>query len=891
MKTPLILSLTAEDMPLAVAGGKGANLARLVQAQLPVPPGFIVTTDAYNAFVAANELTNFILDTVASVASDDPRALEAASQTIRARFTAGHLPAELTTALRTAYAEMGCPAVAVRSSATAEDLPGLSFAGQQDTFLNVVDDEALQQAVVNCWSSLWTARAVGYRARNDIANEHVSLAVIVQEMVPSRASGVLFTANPLSGKRTEMVIDATLGLGEALVSGQVEPDHYVVDATQDRILNKRLGSKALAIHSQAGGGTVTVTEKSNAEQALSDEQILELVRLSRQVVALFDQPQDIEWAEADGRLYLLQSRPITSLYPVPDDMAPEPLQVMFSFGSVQGITDPITPVGRDVLYAVFAGLAKLFGYQFTVKTQPILKTAGERLFVNFSALVNNRIGRRIVRKALDFIDPGASQALAQLVSEDALTVPGRLRPQTALRIVRVMGPMVLLALRTLLRPDVERRRFQHEIEALVAYFEKRSTTATTLAERTALIRDATDQTFQYLLPRFVPRFAVGMASLNLLNLLASPLPQGKFSILTMTRGLPHNVTTAMDLALWQTAQTIRADADAAAHFVQTDASSLAAEYLANKLPPSVQTTVADFLVQYGMRGLAEIDMGRPRWREDPTPVLRVLQSYLQITSPDQAPDVVFARGETAAEAEAARLVSALRSVKHGWVKARLAQWAIRRVRALAGLRESPKFTVVRLLGIARSALLTSGRDLVAAGTLQRPDDLCFLYLDELDALAAEYQWDWSALVDLRRQAYAAERRRHQIPRLLLSDGRAFYAGLTAPGDDEDTAMFGSPVSPGVAEGMVHVVRDPYGTRLTPGEILVCPGTDPSWTPLFLAAGGLITEVGGLMTHGSVVAREYGIPAVVGVHQATERLHTGQRIRMDGTSGRIQLLDR
>jgi phosphohistidine swiveling domain-containing protein len=289
-----------------------------------------------------------------------------------------------------------------------------------------------------------------------------------------------------------------------------------------------------------------------------------------------------------------------------------------------------------------------------------------------------------------------------------------------------------------------------------------------------------------------------------------------------------------------------------------------------------------------MRGLGEIDLGRLRWHQDPTPLMQAIQSYLRIDDPALAPDAVFARGRQAAEAEIERLVEALRGTRRGWIKARLARWAARRMRALAGLRETPKFAIVRFLALIRQALLADGEMWVTEGVLGRPDDVFFLHQAELEALAAGDRRDWRSLVHARRQANAREQQRKQVPRLLLSDGRALYAGVTAVDAQEGRVLVGSPVSPGVAEGVVRVVLDPRSTQLLPGEILVCPGTDPSWTPLFLAAGGLVMEVGGMMTHGAVVAREYGIPAVVGVDEATQKLHTGQRVRVDGSSGRVMI---
>jgi phosphohistidine swiveling domain-containing protein len=884
-----VFPLDAQELTLDVAGGKGANLARLARASFPVPGGFVVTTGAYRAYVAANDLDRFLRAEIEALADDDPATLEAASLAIRAQFSAGSLPAELAAALSAAYSELGRPPVAVRSSATAEDLPEMSFAGQQDTFLNVIGDEALLEAVVDCWSSLWTARAIGYRARNGLSQEDLALAVVVQAMVQSEASGVLFTADPLSGKRTEMAIEATLGLGEALVSGQVDPDHYVVEAASGRVLSKTLGAKAVSIRGQAGGGTARQAEDAADHPALPDAALAELAQLGRDVATLFGTPQDIEWAWAGGKLYLLQSRPITNLYPLPAGLEPEPLRVMFSFAAVQGILGPMTPLGQDTVRAVFIGAGKIFGFHLQPESQEVLYAAGERLWINLTKLIRNRVGRRVLQGAMPMLEPSIAQALDALWDDPRLAITGGLRPGGARRIARALLPILPRFVHSLLRPDAERERFQALLEARAAEFTAQMAAANALAERLAVAEEILDRAFRFVLPEFLPRFAPAMGPLTLLNRLAADLPEGSQAALAITRGMPHNVTTEMDLALWATAQRIGADPESVARFSNDEAATLAADYLAGRLPAVAQAASAEFLATYGARGVGEIDLGRPRWREEPTPVFQVLQSYLQIDDPEQVPDATFARGAAAAQVAVERLVEGLRATKRGWLKARLARWAVRRVRALAGVRESPKFWAVRMIGMVRAALLDSATELVEAGVLDQSDDLVFLYLVELKALAAGEVRDWRALVRQRREAYARETRRRQVPRVLLSDGQAFYEGVATPAEAGAGVLAGSPVSPGVVEGVVHVVLDPHGAQLVPGEILVCPGTDPAWTPLFLVASGLVMEVGGLMTHGSVVAREYGIPAVVGVHQATTRLQTGQRVRVDGTAGRVTCL--
>jgi phosphohistidine swiveling domain-containing protein len=885
---PWILPLNARDVSIEMAGGKGANLARLLANGFPVPPGFVISTAAYRAFVAENGLADRCLSAARSVRADDLPALEAVSRTIRAAFGSGHLPPDLSNELLTAYAALGRPAVAVRSSATAEDLPESSFAGQQDTYLNVVADEDLLRAVVDCWSSLWTARAMGYRARRGIAQVDLALAVVVQDMVTAEVSGVLFTANPLTGKRTEMVIEATFGLGEAIVSGHVDPDRYVVAARTGQIESRALGTKSLAIQGQPGGGTIAVSAGEANRYALPEAVVGELADLGRDVDGFFGTPQDIEWAWAGGRLHLLQSRPITGLFPVPAGLDAEPVQVLLSFGAVQGILEPLTPLGQDAIQGVLAGAAGLFGYRLTAQTQRIASVAAERIFLNVTGLFRHQVGRRLLQFASSQIEPGAREALEGLLRDPRLAVTGGLSFGTLRRIVPFALPVAGRLILSLLRPDVERRRFQRQVEAMATSFEARIAHASTLDGRLGLTEEMLDQAFPFILPRFIPRFGASMAGLNLLRHLAESLPDTQHDALTLSRGLPHNVTTEMDLALWHTARHIKADPGAAAVFEELEPRALAARYLDGTLPPAAQGAVDGFLQRYGMRGPGEIDLGRPRWREEPTPVMQVLRSYLYIDDGDLAPDVVFARGAAAAEAGVDLLAREVRSRRSGWFKARLVHWAARRLRALAGLRELPKFYAIRMMGIVRSALLASGTDLVAKGRLNAPDDMFFLHLPELHALASGEPRDWPALVLSRREAHSREQQRQQIPRLLLSDGEAFYRGVASPSDAADV-LVGSPVSPGIVEATVRVVVDPHTTTLSPGEILVCPGTDPGWTPLFLLAAGLVTEVGGLMTHGSVVAREYGIPAVVGVSQATTRLRTGQRVRLDGTKGRIVML--
>ena len=898
-----LLPLNTSTATLETVGGKALNLARLAQAGFPVPGGFLIPVAAYQQFVEENRLSLKIVAELAGSFLDQPSVLETLSQAIRGWFAEGVMSPDLAAEIQDAYRDLGRPAVAVRSSATAEDLPDVSFAGQQDTFLNVTGERALLKAVVECWSSLWTGRAIGYRHRNHIGQAGLGLAVIAQVMVPSQASGVVFTANPLTGLRSEMVIDATLGLGEALVSGKVEPDHYVVDMRSRQVVLKQLGSKALVIESLAGGGTLERMGDASQVQALPDEQILALAEMCQRVADEYFAPQDIEWAWAGGKLFLLQSRPVTSLYPTVQGMPAYPLRVMFSLGAVQGILEPLTPAGQDAIRLALTGLGALAGYRLHYQDWGLLQIAGERLWMGFTSLVKNTTGRKFLIFIMDFVEPTVGYHLKPVMQEPDLQAQGGVSPKTVLHILRFAIPVASRMLLSIAFPRARRQRGMTIARRVLADLETRSHAQgadlySRLGERLALLKEITFVFPHYLPKYFIAPLAAGMASLNMVNhLLARFLGTTGGDVaglqqvmLELTRGVPNNVTTEMDLFLWETAQAIRKDPVSCHFFLENPPEELAEAYRAKTLPGAAQTAIEAFMEQYGVRGVGEIDLGRPRWREEPLQIMKVLVSYLIITDESKAPDTVFRQNAAGAEKTMAKMEAQIGQTRGGWLKKRLFRFATSRVRLLVGLRESPKFFIIRTMGIMRRCLQASGAELAAAGVLSDPGDIFFLNVEELEALSQGQLRDWKGIVGQHRRDFEREKLRRQIPTILLSDGRAFYGAPGPAAAEGDGALTGSPVSPGIVEGRVRVVLSPHETELQPGEILVCPGTDPAWTPLFLAAGGLVMEVGGMMTHGAVVAREYGIPAVVGVAQATTRLQTGQWVRVDGGTGRIEILD-
>ena len=657
------------------------------------------------------------------------------------------------------------------------------------------------------------------------------------------------------------------------------------------------------IESQPGGGTIERISQTEGVQALADEQILELAEMCQQVAEVYGTPQDIEWAWAGGKLYVLQARPITSLYPTPEGVPYQPLRVMFSFGAVQGFLEPFTPLGRDAVRMILNGLQRAFGYRSDYREAGFTQVAGERLWIGFTSLVKNSLGRRLISGIMSFVEPTTGKHLKPVMEEPELKAKEGVSLRTRLHILRFVLPVFSRLLLAVAFPNVRRRRGITIGKRVLADLEARSQVKSQdiyerLEERLKWLKEISIIFPRYLPVYFVAPLAAGMASINLVNQLLKHFlgtTQGDIAgmqqvMQEITRGLPFNVTTEMDLSLWETACQIQKDPASRRFFIEKAPEEISIAYEMKGLPSAAQAAVGTFMKQYGMRGVGEIDLGRPRWNEEPLQIMNVLVSYLKITDESKAPDAVFRQGAEKAQRAIAEMEAQINKTRVGWLKRRLFHFATGRVRCLVGLRESPKFFIVRTLDIMRRNLQISGSELAEAGILNDPGDIFFLNVEELEKLARHEGGDWKGIVAQHRKNYMREKQRRQIPTILLSDGRAFYSASGTGTAEVEGMLSGNPVSPGMVEGRVRVVLSPHETGLQPGEILVCPGTDPAWTPLFLAAGGLVMEVGGMMTHGAVVAREYGIPAVVGVAQATTRLRTGQKVRLDGGSGLIEILD-
>src|SRR5579872_1973454 len=886
---PLVLTFHNIDAGmLSQVGGKAANLGELTRAGLPVPAGFCLTTEAYAR--ATDEVAlEPILEQLASTPTTALTQLQNCAEAARDKILAVAMPDDIVEAVTSAYHKLasGVPVpVAVRSSATAEDLPFASFAGQQDTYLNIVGVEAILDAVRRCWASLWTDRAVSYRASNAIDPRTVRLAVVIQQMVEAEVAGVLFTANPLTGLRHQAVIDASPGLGEAVVSGAVNPDHFVVNMSSGEIVERHLGDKRVVIRATPGGGTRRVESvASNDEVCISDEQVRDLAQLGARVEAHYGSPQDTKWAiDSSGHLWLTQARPITTLYPLPTN-APttnDDLRVYFSVSVLQGVYRPMTPMGIQAFRLIGSAAARFATGRLPKNSSAglsFLLDIGQRLFLDITPALRSMLGREVAAQVLQGMEAQSAVIFKQLAADPrlALTTTSKWPTLRKLIPIAIRTKIPLLMGRALIRPRSARKR----IAALEA--ELRQLQMIAPGASAAELLDAFEHALLFNIPRVVrtvfPVAFAGIASSvsasRLLKSIATP-----DEVQTVLRSLPHNPTTEMDLVLWGLAQRIRTDPVVTDMVEETPPEQLAQAYREEKLPPILQQGLAEFLRVYGHRGVAEIDLGLARWSEDPTHILGVLANYLQLKNPELAPDVQFERGAQAAESMMIELIR--RARRKGWFYSTLVRFDLKRIRELTGIREVPKYSFILLFARCRELLLTVGEELVQAGRLEKADDIFFVTLPEArEAVAGE---DVRSLVRERRASYEYELNRRHIPRVLLSDGTEPTPEIRT--EMSDGALRGTPASAGKITAKARVILDPAGARLEPGEILVAPSTDPGWTPLFLTAGGLVMEMGGSMSHGSVVAREYGIPAVVGVHGATTRIVTGQCIAVDGSSGMI-----
>ncbi|MDQ0798592.1 phosphohistidine swiveling domain-containing protein [Arthrobacter sp. SLBN-112] len=661
--------------------------------------------------------------------------------------------------------------------------------------------------------------------------------------------------------------------------------------------------RGVEIRPLPGGGTATrQSPGGTGTSCLTERQLAALARLGLQAEEHFGAPQDTEWAiDNAGTLWLTQSRPITTLYPVPESNGAADgvrqrghdaggTRAYLCFSLAQGLTRPLTPMGLAALRLVASSVATAarFPVPEPRRGPSPYAEAGQRMYIDFTTPLRSAVGRRIVPRVFDVMEARSAAVMRQLFDDPAFAVTSR----TPFGLLRHAGPAAVRAkvpqaiLRSLLRPEAALRRldrFTRDFEASMAPGDGAGTLA-----RLDHIEALLGSRLFSIVPAILPVPLVGFAMLGIAGKLLGGDAWDELQ--PVIRGLANNVTTEMDLELWRLATAIKDDGESCAALMASDPAALAEDFKAGRLPARLDAGLGRFLDRYGHRAVAEIDVGLPRWSEEPAHILGILANYLRLENPALAPDLLFSKAAEDAEARVDRLVA--RAAGRGRIRGMLVRAALRRARLFAGLRELPKYQLVVGLGEVRRQLRRVGAELAEAGALECPDDVFFLdFAEARQALAGETGDrgatlpDFRALVAARQPDYRRELGRHHIPRVLLSDGTEPEAVRTAVGIADGT-LAGSPASAGMVTAAARVVLDPVGAHLEPGEILVAPSTDPGWTPLFLTAGGLVMEMGGANSHGAVVAREYGIPAVVGVADATRLITTGQRVAVDGGAGTV-----
>ncbi|PGC45583.1 phosphoenolpyruvate synthase [Bacillus toyonensis] len=856
-----------EKTQLFLVGGKGLNLGELSNIQgIQVPEGFCVTTVGYEKAIEQIEVFHTLLNQLAILKIEDRDQISEISKKIREAIMAVEIPVDVVESVAHYLSRFGNEhAYAVRSSATAEDLPYASFAGQQDTYLNIIGKEAVLQHVRKCWASLFTDRAVIYRMQNGFDHNQVSIGVVVQKMVFPVASGILFTADPITSNRKVLSIDASFGLGEALVSGLVSADNYKVK--EDEIVEKVIATKKLAIYGRKEGGTETKKIAPNQQkvQTLIEQQILQLARIGRQIEAYFGCPQDIEWCLVDDTFYIVQSRPITTLYPIPEANDQEN-HVYVSVGHQQMMTDPLKPLGMSLFQLTS------FGPRFQ---------AGGRLFVDVAQRLASPASREFLLNTIGESEPLIKDALMTVIERDNFI---KLLPDEEEKSLGKSMPPASS------QPQIENdpaivtdliKNSQASIEEL-----KKSIQTKSGSDVLDFILEDIQQLKKIL---FHPQsMAVIMAGMNALSWINEKMEQWlgeKNAADTLSQSVQNNITSEMGLALLDVADVIRPYPEVIAYLQHIEDDSFLDELVQFKDGEKVRDAIEAFLNKYGMRCSGEIDITKTRWSEKPTTIIPMILNNIRDFEAG-ASKRKFEEGLQEALKREEELLDKLQYLADGKQKVEETKRMISIIRNFAGYREYPKYGMINRYFIYKQALLKEAEQLVRNNVITEIEDIYYLTFEELHEVVRTNKLDYK-VIHKRKNEYKLYEKLTP-PRVITSDGEIIigkYKRENLPTE----AIVGLPVSSGVVEGRARVILNMEDASLEDGDILVTAFTDPGWTPLFVSIKGLVTEVGGLMTHGAVIAREYGLPAVVGVENATKRIKDGQRIRVHGTEGYIEIV--
>lgn len=850
-----------------LVGGKGVNLGELSKIHgIQVPDGFCVTTAGYQKSIEHNETFQTLVEKLTCLKIENQKQISEISRKIRQIIMATDIPSDVVSEVVTYLARFGEKhAYAVRSSATAEDLPHASFAGQQDTYLNIIGKEAILEHIKKCWASLFTDRAVVYRMQNGFDHQQVYLSVIIQRMVFPQASGILFTADPLTSNRKILSIDASFGLGEALVSGLVSADNYKIQ--ENEIVHKKIAAKKLAVTAVKGGGTKTqaVNLEQQKTQTLADKQILQLARIGRKIEDYFDCPQDIEWCLVDDKFYMVQSRPITTLFPIPEANDQEN-HVYISVGHQQMMTDAIKPLGLSF---------------FLLTTNAPMRKAGGRLFVDVTQQLASPASRNVLLNGMGQHDPLLKDALMTILErEDFIErlpdndqAPSQRRGSTA-RQAQLENNNPSIVADFIKRSQISIEELKHNIK-----------TKSGSALFDFILEDIQELKRILFDPQSTAVFMGAMNAATWLNEKMNEWLGEKNAADTISQSVSNNITSEMGLALLDVADVIRPFPKVIDYLQSVKDDNFLNEMLKLHGGQEASDAIRAFLNKYGMRCAGEIDITRPRWSEKPLTLIPMILGNIKNFEP-HASQQLFEQGLHEAMQKEKELLERLKQLPDGEQKANETKQMIDLIRNFIGYREYPKFGMISRYFIYKQAILNEATQLVQAGVIHEKEDIFYLTFEELHNVVRTNKLDYQ-IISKRKEDYNIYEKLSP-PRVITSDGEIIEGKYKRENLPEE-AIAGLPVSSGIMEGRARVILNLEDADLEDGDILVTTFTDPSWTPLFVSIKGLITEVGGLMTHGAVIAREYGLPAVVGVENATKLIKDGQRIRVNGTEGYVEIL--
>jgi len=891
---------------LMVAGGKGANLGELSKIEgIRVPDGFCISTDAFKRIIGETSSINELLDQLSLLKVEDRDKIVELSGEIRRVIEGIAIPQDINEEIARFLTRLGEKnAYAVRSSATAEDLPTASFAGQQDTYLNIIGKAAILKHISKCWASLFTERAVTYRLQNGFDHRKVYLSVVVQKMVFPQAAGILFTADPVTSNRKVLSIDASFGLGEAMVSGRVNADIYKV--RNGKVIDKKISTKKLSIYAVKNGGTKEreIEPEQQNWQALTDEQILQLERMGRKIEEHFGCPQDIEWCISWGHssdpqsqapergvspdrcrhssdpeasqsdevcpftLFIVQSRPITTLYPIPE-ANDEENHVYLSVGHQQMMTDPLKPLGMSLFELTS------FGPRFK---------AGGRLFVDVTPMLASPDGRKMLLNNMRQLEPLTKDAIMTIIERDFIKcLPNDKKEQSSGNSDKVKPPADPQAQIENNRSMVSDliRKSQTSLEELKQNIQGKS--GTNLID--FILEDI--QELKRIL--FDPQSsAVFMAAINAslwINEKMNEWLGEKNAADILSQSVPNNITSEMGLALMDVADMIRPYPEVIDYLQNVKDDNFLDELVEFEGGQKIQNAIYVYLNKYGMRCSGEIDITRTRWSEKPTTLVPMILSNIKNIEPN-ASHRKFEQGLQEALEKEQELLERLKQLPEGVQKAKETKRMIDLIRNFIGYREYPKYGMVSRYFVYKQALLKEADRLVQTNVIHEKEHIYYLTFEELREVIATNKLDFDFICKRKDEYKLYEKL--TPPRVITSDGE-IIAGKYKRENLPAEAIVGLPVSTGVIEGRARVILNMEDADLEDRDILVTSFTDPSWTPLFVSIKGLVTEVGGLMTHGAVIAREYGLPAVVGVENATKMIKDGQRIRVNGTEGYVEIL--